>query len=459
MLTKEQIEKYNITSDSLNLYNTVNKYYFIEPGEKADYWRWVVSKGTSLDCYVIYMNDFNKQPIMKLNAKIDIVRNIIYAFIKPVQSQFFYWTLLLLIIHKFNFKKPIMKLILYHYVFRTLGDIVDGLCNGFIKHYFSISATGECANDIGNTERSPLKWFISRQINSFFWYIGEIIGDWYPLLRTKAVARDKSSLRYVYITCILFNITKISIPISQFFLSPTSLYTKEGVYDNAHVEGYYNYYWFIQVAIIVASLLYDLSVYMALKKNLFDKSVGEFGFLKKFRTISEYRIVVSALIGCIGLPVSLVTAIAKVALYNNQYKELNFTIEDFRTVVNNVQYMMIFIDQILLIRSKDDSTVETYGGSNNSYNGGNMSSNGYQFSSKSNKIDSKKAMSKFGNSNSSFVNSNQNLLKNYTYSGIGNTNNFGMLSNSNYYLRNDSKDSMLESMIDVKENQNNWNYN
>jgi len=118
MLTNEQIEKYNITSDSLNLYNTVNKYYFIEPGEKADYWRWVVSKGTSLDCYVIYMNDFNKQPIMKLNAKIDIVRNIIYAFIKPVQSQFFYWTLLLLIIHKFNFKKPIMKLILYHYVFR-----------------------------------------------------------------------------------------------------------------------------------------------------------------------------------------------------------------------------------------------------------------------------------------------------------------------------------------------------
>lgn len=316
------------------------------------------------------------------------------------------------------------------------------------------------------TEESPFKWFVARQINSFFWYIGEIIGDWYPLLRTKAVARDQHSIKFVYGTCIMYNLAKISVPISQLFLSPATLYDKNtGKYDKDRVDGYYNYYWCIQVAIIATSLIYDITVYIVLKKNLFDKNVSEFGFLKKFRTTSEFRIIVSAFIGVIGLPISLATAIGKVALYNNEYKNLNFSIEDFRIVVNNVQYMMIFIDQILLLRSKDTSTVETYGAtsgnfSTNSYSNAMRSNTGSQFSkSLSNKSYESKNYYNLGSGNTLVNNNSQGSnLMNYTYSGIGNANNFGLLNNSSYYSRNNSSEHLIDNLNETKETKNNWNY-
>eukprot|EP00833_Pecoramyces_ruminatium_P009126 jgi/Orpsp1_1/1183158/evm.model.c7180000084137.1 len=118
MLTPEEIANLKNATTSLALYESASeRRYFIEPGEDAGIIRWALSKGTNFDCYVKYMDGFNSDKLNIVNAKIEIARQIIYAFIKPIQSQFFYWTLLLLIIHKFNFKKPIMRLILYHYVF------------------------------------------------------------------------------------------------------------------------------------------------------------------------------------------------------------------------------------------------------------------------------------------------------------------------------------------------------
>jgi len=121
MLSQDIIESLNDkTKSQLEYIYTNQKSYFIEEGtnEKAGLFKWLMSKGTSIDCYVLYLNETNSNSLTQINNKIDTFRTIFYATLKPFQSQFFYWTLLLFIIHKFNFKKPIMKLLLYHYVMR-----------------------------------------------------------------------------------------------------------------------------------------------------------------------------------------------------------------------------------------------------------------------------------------------------------------------------------------------------
>jgi len=326
---------------------------------------------------------------------------------------------------------------------------------------------GDCVSDITYTEQHPLRWALTRQFNSFFWYIGEIIGDWYPLLRTKAVARDKKSLMLIYSTCILYNISKLSTPISQLFLNPTKLYKSNGEYDKDYVDYYYNYYSCILVVIIASSLIYDVSVYYILRKELFKRRISEFGFMKKFRTISEYRIIVSAIIGVIGLPFTLVTATAKVILFRHNLKDLNFSIEEFRNVVNNVQYMVIFIDQILLMQFKDESSVEsysksnkkTYGSSGYYYSGSDATSSNYYHSTlnssnynsgKYNTTGNINSFKKYMYSNNSNMKGTINRNSKYTplqyniFDDSNKVNFFNNDFNSEYHLRNNYKNK--ESM-------------
>jgi len=90
--------------------------YFIEDRTDASVIDWIRSKGTNFTCYINYLNSLDNEK--ELNNKIDVIRTIIYAFNKPLQFTFFYWTLLLFILHKFNFKKPLMKIILVHFILR-----------------------------------------------------------------------------------------------------------------------------------------------------------------------------------------------------------------------------------------------------------------------------------------------------------------------------------------------------
>ncbi|OUM56124.1 hypothetical protein PIROE2DRAFT_19416 [Piromyces sp. E2] len=311
--------------------------YFIEPQDysNAGFFDWLLSKGTNFTCFVTSFNETTIDPLYNVKSNIDYARTILYALLKPIQSQFFYWTI-------------------------TMGDIVEKL-GELLGDYYRYE-NNECVSKLSFTEQHPLKWFLTRQINSFFWHAGEIIGDWYPVLRTKAVAKEGDLMKYVYISCIVYNITKFSVPISQLFVSPSKLYLNDGRYNADFVNEYYNYYWFIQALVIVTSLIYDGVVYVVLKKELFNKVTTEYGFIKKFRLISEYRICVSLVIGLIGLPIALLSSIAKIVTFHDlQLRAINFSIEDFRIVVINVQYMIIFIDQILLLNTRNDrSRTESY---------------------------------------------------------------------------------------------------
>lgn len=264
--------------------------------------------------------------------------------------------------------------------------MVDKLGDLFPR-YFSITMDTDplgnniigCNFESKDPEKHPFRWFLTRQVGIVLWYTGEIIADWYPLLRTKAVVKNKS-IRKVYATCAIFNLTKIANIILHFTLSPRQLYREDGVYNFDHVQEFYCYYWTLHLIIIYSSVLYDYTVYRVLKKNVFYLSQSEEGFLKKFKTISEYRILISAIIGFIFLPLFSITIFIKFYYYFVlDKKRLDFTFDEIRTSICNVQYYMIFIDQIFLIFSKGEESSNLYANnySKNSKNSKNSNINNH----------------------------------------------------------------------------------
>jgi len=250
-----------------------------------------------------------------------------------------------------------------------------------MSHYFAnkieTDAQGNliysCQYDAPSPEMNPLRWVITRQLGCALWCFGEIVADWYPLLRTKAVVRDKSSIKYVYVACGIFNLSKIALVLYHFTLSPKELYTSKGAYNKDRVDLFYFTYWLIQLFVIYSSAIYDGTVYIVLRKNLSKMGKSNFGFINKFKLISEYRIVVSAIISAVFLPIISITIIIKYYFYiTKRYHKLEFSFDDIRQSINNFQYFMIFIDQILLLNSKEGTTLEVSNYSNSYSNNSNF---------------------------------------------------------------------------------------
>jgi len=327
--------------------------------------KWYFSKGTNYTCYKNYEQTLSDEG--RISNVVDKIRIIVYAVSCPIQFLFFYWTLIVFFLHRFNFRKPVMKLILFHFIFRCIGDILDK-SGSLLPHYFANkyvtkpdgTVIMECENDVANPERHPLKWLITRQLGCTFWFVGEIVADWYPLLRTRAVAREKKSIRWVYLTCIIFNLSKAALIILHYTLPASQLYDKEGIYNQDKVDIFYFKYWVIQLIIIYASAIYEIVVYLVLKKCIFERNYSEFGFLKKFRSISEYRMLLAAIISIIFLPIVSITIIVKFYYYyTNHYHNIDFNFNETRILIANVPYYMIFIDQIMLLQSKKESKNDT----------------------------------------------------------------------------------------------------
>jgi len=92
------------------------QYKYFQVNYNSNFWEWITSKGTNFSCFVQYYNGISRES--QIDNTISTIRTIIYAAAEPFQSAFFYWTLLLFILHRFNFKKPVMKVILLHFVLR-----------------------------------------------------------------------------------------------------------------------------------------------------------------------------------------------------------------------------------------------------------------------------------------------------------------------------------------------------
>jgi len=445
--------------------------YFIENGRKASYLEWITSKGTNYTCYLNYVNGLDEQA--KINIKIDNIRTTIGAITCPIQFMFFYWTILLFILHKFNFKKPVMKIILLHFVLRSIGDILNRLGDLMPNYYANKIVDGvvECEISAGSCEKHPLKWLITRQFGVMFWFAGEIAADWYPLLRTHAVVRDSKSIWIVYVTCAIFNLSKISMMVYHWTLSPTELYKPDGEYDVRRVTDFYYIYWIIHLVIIYASVTYDFSVYFVLKRKLFEIK-SDIGFLKKFRSMSIYRIYVSVFVCIVFLPIVSLTVLLKYYYsYKYNYKDLNFSFDEVRQMIANLQYFMIFIDQIMLIVYKDSS----YSGGNSSYPSNPYptyyySSNKSNFSNPSVRSNNDYVKKGFQPSSSihfqNLVNSNLSSMNNNVNGSVNSVNSTNSKSNYNYNNNNASENYRYRNNADYEYsskndgliNSNSYNY-
>ncbi|ORX79098.1 hypothetical protein BCR32DRAFT_246643 [Anaeromyces robustus] len=357
------------------------KHRFIE-NRTASLWEWTRSKGTNFQCYLNYLDQFN--PEGKIDNKISAIRTVLYTFNMPIKSNFFYWTLLIFILHKFNFKKPIMKLVTFHYLFRVIGDILFSI-TGLLEVYPINEAEHSDANDPSKITgyhcnyygMDPFRFILTQQIGVMCGNIGEIFGDWYLLFRTKAVVKDKIAIRPVYITCAIYNLTKVAMVALHWSYSPTKLHSSvDGTYNQTEMDLFYFKFWLIQLIIIYASLIYDITVYWVLRKNVFKdfNMTTQFGFVRSFKNLSEFRIIICALIHIVFLSiVSFIIIIKFYFYYSKGYSNLNFAFDDIRNSIYGVQYYTIFIDQILLMRSSSESSAgssEVLGtGTNNTTNG------------------------------------------------------------------------------------------
>jgi len=335
------------------------RHYFIENNRgEASYFDWLRSKGTNFECYKQYIESLDDGD--RLNSKLHFLQTLIYALIVPVTSYFFYWTLIICILHHFNLKKPVMKLILTHYLVRLIGDFFDGFGNLFTRYYAydyidDLRINTQCVHTLSSETVHPLKWVITRHLAIIFWYIGEIFGDWYPLLRTKAVIKDNKVLLPVYFTCGLFNLSKIVLILNHLCLLPNKLYDENGVFIMEKRDNFYIYHWLYQFIIICTSILYDLSVFLVLKKNFFPINDFDFGFLKKFKTTSEFRILATAYVSIFLLPFAAIAISLKYYfLLTQRVKHAEFSFEEVRFSIINLQYHMIFVDQILLFHSSNE---------------------------------------------------------------------------------------------------------
>ncbi|OUM65139.1 hypothetical protein PIROE2DRAFT_7949 [Piromyces sp. E2] len=179
------------------------------------------------------------------------------------------------------------------------------------------------------------------------------IGDWYPLIRTQAVIKNKKSLKSVYWACIFHTIVKILLIIQYFIHLPMDLrYTKEGdkkVWDYINVVVLYN---ILLITTLLTSFLYDLSVIRVLNKNIFKKNkrIKEGSFLDRFKRLSEYRIYYSMIATVIIIPFFGLGILANygVCLSAHGVCNLDVSIDFIYDIVSSINCNIMYIDQILL---------------------------------------------------------------------------------------------------------------
>jgi len=201
-------------------------------------------------------------------------------------------------------------------------------------------------------------WYVSNGIAHVFWLLGEIMGDWYPLLRTKAVTNNSNKMKTIFITCIIFNITKVFGMYTYFMDMPIDLRVTDENGNKVKDIIKFNIYWWTSIGLMqISSCIYDISVITALKTCLFNKlkeykNFRKNTFLDKFKQISELRIILSMVISLIFLPFLILFVVSLIREYRksqiSSFTTSSSSIEQLRQVVLSFNFTVMYIDQILL---------------------------------------------------------------------------------------------------------------
>jgi hypothetical protein len=283
-----------------------------------------------------------------VESKFDIYQSLFLPFI---ESSFFPWLFVVLLLNKRKWNKPVTLILVGHWLLRAIGDI--------LRNYIQLRESELNTLWPGSTTN----WYIGEAAAHVFWLGGEILGDWYPLLRTKAVTNNNRKVRIIFFTCILYNITKILGMLTYFIDFPMNLKIHEN--GGFHLAKFNLLWWSCIGLMQITSFIYDLSVILALKSCLFNK-LNEYRtrgntFLDKFKQISELRIFCSMIISILFFPFLIAFIISLMKQYqfqknqevgggnrkNSPYIE-DEGIEHIRQLVLGFNFTLMYIDQILL---------------------------------------------------------------------------------------------------------------
>ncbi|OUM60679.1 hypothetical protein PIROE2DRAFT_63001 [Piromyces sp. E2] len=307
--------------------------------------------------------------------KFDVIQKI---FLSCITSSYLPWLFLILLLNSKNWKRPVILILIFHYIFRVLGSCLS----------YWIEIRPKKNNSIWPYTHS--NWYYFYAPSNVLVLVGEVIGDWYALIRTKAVAKDKNKIRLVTGTCVCYNLVKIYGMLCYFLDYPINLtqYDEHRVEINGTVT--FKIRWWTIVALIqITSFIYDLSVIYALKKGLFDKlkeceTFSKNSFMDKFKQISELRIIISMSASLIILPIIIIFVMSLVQEYkegkNPAKTNIETQVDQIRKAVLSINFTFMYIDQILLRcyveRNKNKKTNHTGG---TSYTRGTQSSSNFNY--------------------------------------------------------------------------------
>ncbi|OUM70476.1 hypothetical protein PIROE2DRAFT_56779 [Piromyces sp. E2] len=276
-------------------------------------------------------------------SKIDTYQTIVESFIK---NDYFPWVCLVLLYSRKKWKRPITLILIAHWFLRSIGDLLNNLLP--IRPWVP-DTYWPYTNE---------NWFICCALANVFWLSGEIIGDWYALLRTRAVTNKSKKTRIIYVTLIIYNLVKVANICVNFMVLPFDLRLKDEEGNLVKDIALYKMKWWTIVSVMqVASLLYDLSIIFSLKTLLFNKlkeyrTFSDNTFLNKFKQISEFRIILSMIASIAFLPFVGLFLYYVIHEYKSDsatsYIPSDETVDYLRRVVLNFNYTLMYIDQILL---------------------------------------------------------------------------------------------------------------
>ncbi|OUM64515.1 hypothetical protein PIROE2DRAFT_8674 [Piromyces sp. E2] len=257
------------------------------------------------------------------------------SLLKYITNIFFPWLCLTLVFNdKTNKKTSLTTILILHWFLKASGDVLSNIAD-----FFPVSNNDRINNYWPYTSD---RWFIGNAVSSLFWICGEIIGDC-----------KKATL--VLIICILYNISKIVGIISYFIVLPADCrrINENGKLIN-NLLPHTKLWWSSVTVSIILNFLYNLSVIYAIKSEYYNKknnfkkySLNTFS--DKFKTTSELRIIISSIANLIFLP------FIGIIVYNMAYyaitdfqKIMLINPESIRQAVININYHLLYIDQILL---------------------------------------------------------------------------------------------------------------
>jgi len=271
------------------------------------------------------------------------------------------WTFLVFILIGKKWKNTIIYIIIIHYALRYIGKVVETLSEFRENKYPGY-----------NYEyRSNEAYIWGHATSRVILYISEVIGDWYLLVRTKAIVKSNKKIRWVFVTCIIYNIARLS----KIYFNFTYIPFKENFDPKADeldfflrkVE-YKKNKWICDLILHTTSIVYDLAVIITLKRNVFikyenvthGKTKGNF-FIAKFQRLSVYRIYWTVILSICFSPLIFMFCITllyglnyintlkdsdKIQFYKNYCNDRD--IENIRINIMNVSYILIYVDQIML---------------------------------------------------------------------------------------------------------------